>query len=455
MELSGKTGRGTFYIWRPCPLKGCPCKLEEEEEDEGMVDRVEPKKEEESGDFNLKPHVRTKRNDLDDDMVVTQILSRLPAKSLVRFKSVRKGWQSIMEQDSHFINLHRTHSQARPPRLLTIVPKRKMNEENSTCFDLLSADLHCDVRGATIRSSIMTVQMPRPDVEVLGPVRGLLCFTDLANCCVLIYNVSTRQAVTPWIRSSVSQKKLLLDELVCDFGFDPDTGEHKVIFVWHQSKSWIPAACEILTVGVDASWRIVDAVMPPFSLVLLESISANGSIYWMERETEQDGSYSDYLVAFDIGSEKFRTIKVPIFTFSSFRRYGLIELDGCVTIMLKDCPQRDILTLWKFHDRNKNGKSDSESEDWTAVTIKFPFNIQTVLFHSLPGKDEIILETCGWFPGDFESTCFYSYNRVNKTFSKFKIRGIPSLPEHHGCRSKFFVEDLFPAAEKKPVKNLS
>ncbi|CAN0927806.1 hypothetical protein LINGRAHAP2_LOCUS36107 [Linum grandiflorum] len=105
-----------------------------------------------------------------------------------------------------------------PPQLLTIIFDRTNTYgERRGCFDLLSADLDCDggdgdVRKATIRSSAITLRSPSPNVKVVGPVRGLLCFADLANFDVMIYNVSTRQAITPWIRSSVSLEKLPFKE---------------------------------------------------------------------------------------------------------------------------------------------------------------------------------------------------------------------------------------------------
>ncbi|CAN0927545.1 hypothetical protein LINGRAHAP2_LOCUS35965 [Linum grandiflorum] len=105
-------------------------------------------------------------------------------------------------------------------------------------------------------------------------------------------------AITPWIRSSVSLKKLPFKEPVYEFGFDSDTGEHKVICVWHHPPGSskprslpLPACCEVLTVGVHASWRIIDA---------------NGSVYW---RTRPYGS----LLEFDMEPEKYRTVRIPEF----------------------------------------------------------------------------------------------------------------------------------------------
>ncbi|CAN0852580.1 F-box protein At1g52495 [Linum grandiflorum] len=456
-----------------------------------MVDSIEPKHEEGGGDFSLKRRKKRKnehkddqqqlkkkkttnmkdlslkkrkkkRNThkkdfslnnkyLDDDLVVTQILTRLPAKSLMRFKSVCKSLKSIIEQDSRFINLHHTHSQARPPQLLTIVNNYRRRRG---CFDLLSADLDCeggdgDVRGATIRNRAITPRLPSSNVEVLGPVRGLLCFADLDKFYVMIYNVSTRQAVTPWIRSSVRLKKLPFKEPVCEFGFDLDRGEHKVIFVWHD-ESDVPACCEVLTVGVDGSWRIIDA-LPKREFCDLYSTYANGSVYWVN-------SPGDSLLEFDMGSEKFRTIITPEFNCLC----GLMELDGFLTIVPFPRQRPRIQTLWTFHDRNKkrnNGTTSntSEGEEWSSFSFEQPCGIDPWLteYHPIPGKDKIILETYTstvLFRKNVKIARFFCYNKVDNTMSEFRIGGIPPLPESSRTCSALLVEGLYPASEKKPVK---
>ncbi|KAI3934061.1 hypothetical protein MKW92_018897, partial [Papaver armeniacum] len=49
----------------------------------------------------------------DHELIVCEILSRLPAKSLVRFKCVCKNWQSLIQRDQLFIDLHFNRSQTR------------------------------------------------------------------------------------------------------------------------------------------------------------------------------------------------------------------------------------------------------------------------------------------------------------------------------------------------------
>ncbi|XP_026410624.1 putative F-box protein At1g50870 [Papaver somniferum] len=188
-----------------------------------------------------------------DDVVVV-LLSRLPVKSLMRFKCVCKRWKLIIE-DPHFIHSHLTHSETRPC-LFVLLPKSKPWEGCARDYEsFISADLHLSGRAANVHTIRKTKLLYR---EILGPITGLVCLVD--NCAVQIHNVSTMES-TPWIKSKVCMNREkddcivnILEEPRCYFGFDPTTKKHKAIFVWCRGKFQDFPVCEVLTVG-DNTWR--------------------------------------------------------------------------------------------------------------------------------------------------------------------------------------------------------
>ncbi|CAN0891426.1 Putative F-box protein At1g33530 [Linum grandiflorum] len=354
----------------------------------------------------------------DEDLLISLILSRLPVKSLMKFKCVSKGWKSIIEKDAHLINLHLTRSEpgfliiAAPP----VDPAGNRDDENTRrAHDLsfLSTDLHLNV------DSVKRIQS---SVKCLGPVRGLLCLVD--GFAVQIFNVGTGE-VTPWFKPESLKHYTSFHQMEDHprffFGMDPTSGKHKVLCLLYGCKP------EVLTVGEDNSWRRIDdvpgSVEPsPFTHI---SAYANGSVYWFENERsevqESSGlvvsTYSEYLVAFDVGSEKFRRFQIPISTrleaeeedttqFSSteravrrkskFKFNGLIEMDGCLTLIRRRC---QTVKMWKFHDHNKkdNGSTSAKEEDWSQVEeIKLPDDIRSdifVYFYPICGKRQLMLET--------------------------------------------------------------
>ncbi|CAN1157725.1 Putative F-box protein At4g38870 [Linum perenne] len=403
-----------------------------------MADRTQKgKRRRRKGDFSLKPHVWINKDS---------------------YEKKKKKKRTYIEQDSYFINSQaQAQAQARPSLLTIILNREEINNETRGFLDFLSADLDFDdnnggqARGASIQSA-RRISSPAY-VKVLGPVMGMLCLADDFN--VQIYNVTGQAAAaaTPWIKSTVfTTRKITGYKPVCEFGFDPDTGKHKVVFVWHGSGPLsrrrklfqVDTVVEVLTVGVDSRFRIIDAV-PPCKPKGNLSAYANGSIYWITHNGNLPfrynavKSYSESLMAFDVGSEKFRMISIPKFTISGFHPYPyfrLIELDGCITVVRGLRTERaQTQFMWKFHDRNKEEHNGTISrQDWTRVRIEMPCYIspwKPIYFYPIPGKDQMIIETQDQRANRdvLKRSSFYSYNMINRTFSKFKIQGISSVPE--------------------------
>ncbi|CAN0825082.1 Putative F-box protein At1g47730 [Linum grandiflorum] len=434
----------------------------------------------------------------DKDLLVSQIFTRLPVKSLMKFKCVSKDWKSIIEKDAPFINSHLTLSESgRPGFLIVVAPPvhpffycQDENARRGNDLSLLSTDLHLNV------DSIKRIQS---SIQCLGPVRGLLCLVD--GLAVQIFNIDTGE-VTPWLKPECLKHYSRLDQIelppMFSFGIDPSSGKHKVLCL---SLNCEP---EVLTVGEDSSWRIIDddyvsrsSEPDPFTKIVAY---ANGSIYWFEKKDryECQGSfvvvnYSESLVAFDVGSEKFRRIPIPISTrlaaeeedttkFSSKKKAmrriykfdGLIDMDGCLTLIRR---RNQTVKMWKFNDHNKkeNGSSDEKEDDWSQVEeITLPSYITShvfVYFHPIPEKRQLMLETYVYssvwgeevdmdvdsygsrqeqfFKRNVKFSRFYLYDMRSKEFNRVSMNGVSSVPEDCRTTCAPLVESLLPVGNYK------
>ncbi|KAI3945624.1 hypothetical protein MKW92_032105 [Papaver armeniacum] len=317
---------------------------------------------------------------LDDELSISEIFSRLPVDMLMRFKCVCKRWQSLIQKDDHFIDLHHTRSQTR--KSLLICPPT-MYTYGEICYllaELLIPD-EGSGGGATVHKKIPDID--RPDASLLQPLNGLFCFMDSQEASVCVQNPSTRES-TPWIKSIIKQQhedegKVIevIDEhgdLVkydiayrnydWKFGFDPATKEHKVISLWvkqlsnrrlGRSEEWL---CEVLTVRQN-SWRTIDAVPPvsPLSLACSRSAYANGSIYWLHYGPREDKDPS--IVEFNVGSEMFRVIPLPKFIMNDIRvpyedGNTITEVDGHLVLLAKMVRRSDydFLTDWIMNNNS-------------------------------------------------------------------------------------------------------
>ncbi|KAI3953621.1 hypothetical protein MKW92_013905 [Papaver armeniacum] len=269
--------------------------------------------------------------------ILREILSRLPIKSLMRFKCVSKHWQFSICQDQGLIDLHFTRSKERCPDLFIVVP-------SYTKVELSKRNGYVGIRDYKYKQSVLlgnlfesgtrairtTVTRLEQEsfcyTEILNPVNGLICFVNRRLAAVRILNPTTRES-TPWIASSLRQKKYnFIADYSCGiwlptyfFGFDPVTKQHKVLCTWRvrgpvtrnsnvvkigKDIQWADF-CEVLTVG-ENTWRYIYEKVP-FSYTVKFSVYANGFIYW----GKQSIGIPEILNAFDVGQEKFKVIQVP------------------------------------------------------------------------------------------------------------------------------------------------
>ncbi|XP_026445381.1 F-box/kelch-repeat protein At4g19930-like isoform X3 [Papaver somniferum] len=389
-----------------------------------------------------------------DDGIVIEILSRLPTKSLLRFKSVCKHWLSLITQDQHFIHLHSIRSKSRP-NLLWIAPKPQKEDTETLTQGILSAKLSSvTTTGGEAKVIIHNFKKTTDDNwfnydYLLGPVNGLVCFIHWKTAAARIYNVSTRK-VTPWIKSTLLAEekhkfesednplKLVSNFLpIYQFGFDPEKKEHKLFCFWRLSATDDSpftrfysdsdsgyASWEAFTVGRDTEWRRISVVPDENNLIKIKEVlppycrgkkfvHANGTIYWRNKlmnfvEDLDDPlclrdyvpSDPDVIIGFDVGSEKFRVIPIPSFILDDprekmFKRpIAMLILGGRVTLIY--ALSSSILKLLMLDDgvekklENCQGKGSS---NWSTETITLPYDFDTgcLRFDGVPTSSDKIL----------------------------------------------------------------
>ncbi|XP_026430321.1 putative F-box protein At4g38870 [Papaver somniferum] len=183
----------------------------------------------------------TSRETAVDEMVLCDILSRLPVKSLMRFKCVSKRWCSLIK-DPYFIDLHFSRSKLLGRPLFIIPPPKRRSKKRivagirckgyTVCFKL--ADLLSEVTGRAILTihSIRTLKSFHY-TDIVGAVNGLICFSNKPEDSVCVYSVSTRE-VAPWVKPTWRGNDISggINEVpTYRFGFDPATKHYKIICI--------------------------------------------------------------------------------------------------------------------------------------------------------------------------------------------------------------------------------
>uniref|UniRef100_A0A1D1YL88 Putative F-box protein At1g47790 n=1 Tax=Anthurium amnicola TaxID=1678845 RepID=A0A1D1YL88_9ARAE len=214
------------------------------------------------------------------------ILSRLPVKDLLRYRSVCRSWLALIS-DPSFVAAHMERSKQDARILLRplsgskhrrLPPQRKVG--------LFACDAGADDKGR--------VQDARLLFETEEDYRGLRLTMSTHHCdgLILFAGASRNFVCNPSLGEFVAlpdgTRNVLPDHFdgsTAALGFDPFTREYKVARCFYRSYSFqdreCSLGCEILTLGGGPgsfSWRTT-AVDPPYP-VLQSAQLVEGTVYW-------------------------------------------------------------------------------------------------------------------------------------------------------------------------------
>ncbi|XP_020882497.1 F-box protein At3g49450-like [Arabidopsis lyrata subsp. lyrata] len=234
--------------------------------------------------------------------LVVDILSRLPAKSVARFRCVSKKWNSLL-RSPYFTNLYLRRSPARPRLLITFQaegkwsffssPQYLISDQNS---NLVVVDNHMDV--------------PKDySFGVCEPVCGLLCTKDewvlsrKRDARMMICNPSTGESKSlPKVRSRRGK-------VVTYMGYDPIEKEYKVLCMTICQRPFKFKAEEhqVLTLGTGKlKWRMLECPEAHYPYYH-GSVCINGVLFYIAKNSE---SRECRIVSFDMKDEKFKFIPI-------------------------------------------------------------------------------------------------------------------------------------------------
>uniref|UniRef100_A0A0D9VYD8 F-box domain-containing protein n=1 Tax=Leersia perrieri TaxID=77586 RepID=A0A0D9VYD8_9ORYZ len=250
--------------------------------------------------------------------IIVEILARLPVKSLLRFKSVSRGWQAIISGPS-FIRTHLRCSASRrehDPSIL-ITPNillEQLPEDFEDGYWPANFNTHISFyqwdwqRGAPLaRAKLMDARdFPAGEfcsISFFAHCDGLVLTPTDSK--LYLFNPATRDAITlPDGHRSHNTHD------AAGLGLDPVTGKYKVVQAFYRSMDPIRMGMEVFTVG-GTCWREA-ATDPPYPITIgTTAVSVRGCyLFWcMDRERYPDAPCG--LLRFSLRDEAFRVTVLP------------------------------------------------------------------------------------------------------------------------------------------------
>ncbi|EOA19154.1 hypothetical protein CARUB_v10007830mg, partial [Capsella rubella] len=287
--------------------------------------------------------------------LVIEILTKLSAKPLMRFKSVSKLWSSLI-CSRYFSN--RLLKLSSTPRLLMFMGfSDNSHLKVKDVLVSLSPSPDSDITSTT-SSFVIDQDLTLPAMKgyyISHVFSGLMCFANKLS--VQIYNTTTRQfVVLPQIEdSNIIAEDHKLTKIMYYTGHDPVYNQYKLVCTvarpsddveecTYLSEHWV-----FLLGGEGSSrWKKISCNSPPH-LPLSEGLSINGRMYYLAWVR----LLHCVLVIFDINSEETSMLEVPNDIY--WRDTGLIEYGGKIALLhYTDLENEGVIELWVLEDAENN-----------------------------------------------------------------------------------------------------
>ncbi|CAH8362479.1 unnamed protein product [Eruca vesicaria subsp. sativa] len=282
-------------------------------------------------------------------VVTKEVLTKLPAKSLMRFKCVSKIWSSCISSP-YFRDRFLTVPTRQRPHLFMCL--QDVNDHSSSVTLSLVPDANSHDTPSSSSSFVVDLTIPRMrGGYICQNLGGFMCY-DLWNK-PLIFNPATRKLVTLPSAIKFSSKGTVGSYY---FGHDPITNQYKVVCsvgvrLTNTQKVRSHHRVFVLKPEGGGSWRKANPLHPPDFIPHIAArggVCIDGVIYYLGWTADD----SCMLVSFGVRSHDFKMIQVPRaeeLPLPAEMNVCLVEYGGKVTVVdqtsLRDKGRIDLWAL--------------------------------------------------------------------------------------------------------------
>ncbi|KAK3007350.1 hypothetical protein RJ639_016834 [Escallonia herrerae] len=322
--------------------------------------------------------------------LIIDILSRLPVKSLLRFRSVSKPWYALIDGPD-FIKMHLKQSIINSTSLLL-----------ATKGALYSYPFALIEQSDSLNSPFEICPPHKIDC-VVSFCNGLLLLTTHVGICLF----------NPWTRKCRPLPVMIYFGLplkLFGLGFDSISDDYKVIAILQYK-----TRCLTIVYSLKPnSWRMARDCPYYLPRERIFSVYVKGALHMaLRRNFDEDSTC--VIAAFDVGAEKFRLVPQPEFSDKNVLDMNVVVLGGCLCVVVA-CRKRRV-EIWVM-------KEYGITESWANLTsVALMFDESNVRLQLNPlaysrSGDQVLQ--------NHNNTRLHWYDLVKREFRNVKVCGLPS-----------------------------
>ncbi|XBH82195.1 hypothetical protein VPH35_070893 [Triticum aestivum] len=241
--------------------------------------------------------------------LVEDILARMPAKSVIRCRSLSRAWAAVLSSQG-FVDRHLRLSNSRGSPRLFILPE----------FNSRDTTVHAWSPGSPVKVNHY----------VWNPSTGQITALPKGN-----------ESFGCWLHHH--------DNL--GIGYDTRIRKHKVVRLYCRGD--LPPACEVYVLNSTGQWRppagAADRALPPGFATNFssdQSIFAQGHLHWVA-EPDKEFNFGRIIMSFSISDEEFRIVPPP-----PIKMYPcqIVELNGHLCVFNNSDEFKRSYDIWVLRD---------------------------------------------------------------------------------------------------------
>ncbi|OVA20841.1 F-box domain [Macleaya cordata] len=266
------------------------------------------------------------------DGIIVDILSKLPVKSILRFRCVCKPWCNLIS-NPNFVKIHLINH---------AIVKEKFNILLKDYNHLYSMEYYDSSSSNTCYEAVeidYPFKSQEYPVEIFGSCNGLLCINPPGpGCNICLWNPSTKEyKEIPSPHDQFDINNFL--GYAYGFGYDCNIDDYKLVRVIclygassddDDEEVFYGCEVQVYTLGSN-SWKHIPFIYP-HELFVSPGVLVNGALHWRATLCKGGSKATDVLASFDIGDERFEEISLPLVHLDDMLFITVGALGGCLCI---------------------------------------------------------------------------------------------------------------------------